>query len=243
MNSPKQSIWLGYDSREAIAFAIARYSIRKFEKYIPIGGLVLADLQAKGLYSRPTTRKINSDGRPQLWDEISKAPMSTEFAISRFLVPHLAESGWALFADSDIVLLNNISRLFDCARSDKALLCVKHDYEPVGLLKMDSQTQTRYKRKNWSSVMLFNCDHPANKALTVELINSVPGRDLHRFCWLEDDLIGDLPAEWNHLIGYSGNNNPSLIHFTDGIPDMAGYEDQPYADYWQLLKPYAVGAL
>jgi lipopolysaccharide biosynthesis glycosyltransferase len=150
-----------------------------------------------------------------------------------------------VFADSDILVMENISNLFACARSDKALMCVKHDYDPSTEIKMNSQIQTRYSRKNWSSVMLFNCDHPSNRKLTVKMVNTLAGRDLHRFCWLSDDEIGDLPPKWNYLVGYSKlkDEKPALIHFTDGLPDMAGYEDQEYADHWRSFRPYAVGAL
>lgn len=244
-DSPRQSIWLGYDSREVAAFAVARYTIRKYQRYIPIYGLVLSDLRSKGLYYRPTEKRINSEGTTQFWDKISDAPMSTEFSNSRFLVPHLARSGWALFADSDIMVMENISKLFESARPDKAVMCVKHDHDPLDDLKMDHQIQTRYHRKNWSSVMLFNCDHPSNKKLTVEMVNALPGRDLHRFCWLEDREIGELSPRWNYLVNYSDLNGikPALVHFTDGLPDMAGYEHQEYADQWTATLPYAVGAL
>ncbi len=116
----------------------------------------------------------------------------------------------------------------------KAVYCVKHQYKPVLGIKMDGQIQTAYARKNWSSVMAINCDHSANKALNLELVNTVPGRDLHRFCWLEDDQIGELPLEWNYLVGVSQENvDPNIIHFTLGVPDMSGYEDQPFADEWR----------
>jgi len=175
----KHSIWIGFDPREADAFAVARYSInRHLITPIPIRGVVLSELRARGLYTRPTSRK---DGR--LWDEISEAPMATEFACSRFLVPHLAGSGWALFMDCDMLIGTDLLKLFSLADPSKAIMVVKHNHhQPPEGVKMDGQAQTRYARKNWSSVMLFNCDHPANQALTTELVNSVPGRDLHRFC-------------------------------------------------------------
>jgi hypothetical protein len=111
---------------------------------------------------------------------------------------------------------------------------VKHDHQPQSGMKMDGQIQTSYARKNWSSVCAFNCDHPANKALTFNLVNSVPGRDLHRFCWLKDGEIGELPAEWNWLVGHSDPAvDPALVHFTDGIPTMPGYEDCAFADEWR----------
>jgi hypothetical protein len=111
---------------------------------------------------------------------------------------------------------------------------------------MDGQKQTQYPRKNQSSVMLINCDHPANKALTIEAINTLPGRDLHRFAWLDDAEIGELPVECNYLVGVSKLPDgvlPKIVHFTRGLPDMAGYENQDYAEEWRTLMPYAVGAL
>lgn len=238
------SIWIGYDPREALSFAIAKHSIRKYDRNTPIRGVVLDKLRADGLYWRPTESRINSDGRRQLWDVISDAPMATEFSIARFLVPHLAKEGWALFVDSDVMLRRHIGRLFDHADRTKAVMCVKHDHRPADERKMDGQIQTQYSRKNWSSVMMFNCHHPANALLTVEMINRVPGRDLHRFCWLDDDDIGELPSEWNYLVGHSkSESDPALIHFTAGVPDLPGYENQDFAEDWRAMRPYAVGAL
>jgi hypothetical protein len=226
----KHSIWIGFDPREAAAFAVAKHSInRHLITPIPVRGLVLTDLRTGGLYNRPTSRR---DGR--LWDEISEAPMATEFACSRFLVPRLAGSGWALFMDCDMLVRTDLLKLFSLADPSKAVMVVKHNHQPPEGVKMDGQAQTRYARKNWSSVVLFNCDHPANKALTTELVNSVPGRDLHRFCWLEDDQIGELHCRWNWLVGHSDPIiDPAIVHFTDGIPTMAGYEDCAFAGEWR----------
>jgi len=226
----KQSIWIGFDPREAAAFAVAKHSInRHLITPIPVRGVVLTDLRTGGLYRRPTSRKEGG-----LWDEISEAPMATEFACSRFLVPRLAGSGWALFMDCDMLVRTDLLKLFWLADPSKAVMVVKHNHQPPEGVKMDGQAQTRYARKNWSSVVLFNCDHPANKALTTELVNSVPGRDLHRFCWLEDDQIGELHCRWNWLVGHSDPMiDPAIVHFTDGIPTMAGYEDCAFAGEWR----------
>jgi hypothetical protein len=226
----KHSIWIGFDPREAAAFAVAKHSInRHLITPIPVRGVVLTDLMTGGLYNRPTSRK---DGR--LWDEISDAPMATEFACSRFLVPRLAGSGWALFMDCDMLVRTDLLKLFSLADPSKAVMVVKHNHQPPEGVKMDGQAQTRYARKNWSSVILWNVEHPANKALTTELVNFVPGRDLHRFCWLEDDQIGELDPKWNWLVGHSDPAiNPAIVHFTDGIPTMAGYEDCAFADEWR----------
>jgi hypothetical protein len=226
----KQSIWIGFDPREADAFAVARHSIeRHLITPIPVRGVVLTNLRTGGLYERPTSRR---EGR--LWDDISEAPMATEFACSRFLVPRLAQSGWALFMDCDMLVRTDLLKLFAQADPDKAVMVVKHFHQPEPGIKMDGQAQTRYARKNWSSVVMFNCDHPANAALTMELVNTVPGRDLHRFCWITDDLIGELHPKWNWLVGHSDPEiDPAIVHFTDGIPTMDGYEDCEYADEWR----------
>lgn len=229
--SQRCSIWVGFDPREATAFAVARHSIKHLlTRPIPINGLVLDQLRKAGLYYRPTT----IDGG-KLYDVISAAHMATEFAISRFLVPSLAGSGWALFLDADMLARANLARLFDLADPRYAVMCVKHNHAPVAGLKMDGQVQVAYPRKNWSSFLLFNCDHPANRQLDVALVNCVPGRDLHRLSWIEDDaLIGELGVEWNWLVGHSPpSTSPKVVHFTDGGPWLPGYEDVPYADEWR----------
>jgi lipopolysaccharide biosynthesis glycosyltransferase len=228
--SRKRTVWIGFDPREATAFAVARYSLeRRARTPIKARGLVLDYLRAQGLYTRPTSHR---EGR--LWDDISEAPCSTEFSISRFLVKELAQSGWALFADCDMLFRTDITQLFDQCDSDKAVMVVKHQYDPPEGIKMDGQLQLRYQRKNWSSIMLVNCDHPANKALTVEMVNTLPGRELHRFCWLQDDEIGELDASWNYLVGHTDPEiEPDIVHFTEGIPTMPGYESCDYADEWR----------
>lgn len=231
------SIYIGFDHREAAAFAVCRDSINKWLTLpVPVRGIVLNDLRKLELYTRPTSWK---DG--QLWDDISDAPMSTEFAISRFFTPLLAKTGWALFMDCDMLVRRSLVRLFEQADPKYAVMCVKHDHVPTSIVKMDGQTQTRYARKNWSSFCLFNCDHPANKKLTLEMLNTLPGRDLHRFCWLEDDEIGELSPEWNYLIGErNGGMDPVVAHFTSGGPWMNGYEGVEYADEWtEALEDWA----
>lgn len=226
----KEMLFIGFDPRETDAYAVARHSARaSLNRPVPIRGLVLPELRKKGLYWRPTSRR---DGR--LWDDISEAPMSTEFAISRFLCPILAGTGWALFMDADMLVRKNLDRLFHDADPSKAVIVVKHQYDDQTGVKMDGQAQLPYARKNWSSVMLFNASHPANKALTVEMVNSLPGRDLHRFCWLEDKHIGEMSVEWNWLVGHSDPSvDPSIVHFTLGVPSMDGHENDAYADEWR----------
>ena len=225
-----RSVWIGYTPREADGFAVARASLRRHaSEPVLVMALNLHGLRAAGLYRRPTSFRERL-----LWDDISEAPMATEFACSRFLVPHLAVNGWALFMDCDVLVRRDICDLFALADPSKAVMCVKHEHKPAEGAKMDGQAQTRYARKNWSSLVLYNCDHSANRALTVDLVNSVPGRDLHRFCWLDDDLIGELPVEWNWLAGVSAPcEDPAIVHYTLGVPSMPGCEDAPFASEWR----------
>jgi hypothetical protein len=186
---------------------------------------VLADLIQRGLYRRPI-----EDRHGVMWDVPSDAPMSTQHANARFLVPHLAKDGWALFMDGDMLVRADLATLFDSLDPAFAVYCVQHVHAPPPGLKMDSQIQTRYARKNWSSFMVFNCEHPANRALTLDLVNTAPGRDLHRFCWLPDGAIGELGAEWNFLVPAV---TPKVVHFTEGLPSMPGYEDALFAEEWR----------
>lgn len=249
------SIFIGFDPREAAAFAACRHSIlSRLTQPIPVRGIVLSTLRDAGLYWRETQMRKNATGAVQLFDVISEHPMSTEFAISRFLTPHLAAGthgregaplpahGWAAFCDCDVLATVNMVKLFQQLDPAKAVMCVQHDHRPAEQVKMDGQIQSRYSRKNWSSVMAFNLAHPSNQALTVDLVNRLPGRDLHAFCWLSDDEIGALHPRWNYLVGHSKleDEKPALIHFTDGYPMMPGYETVEFAeDFWRELHAWA----
>lgn len=225
----KHTIWLGYEPRETNAYMVAVASIRRYWPAAPIRPIILDRLRKDGLYRRDMQRHNG-----QIYDVISDAPMSTEFAISRFLTPILAETGWALFMDCDMLVRCDLRDLFALADQTKAVMCVQHEHTPDRMIKMDDQIQLRYGRKNWSSVVLFNCDHPANTMLTTELINALPGRDLHAFSWLSDADIGELGPEWNHLVGISEpHGEPNIVHFTSGIPSMPGYADCPFSDEWR----------
>lgn len=227
-----RSIYIGADPREEDALDVClRSMLRAGDGGAHIAPLVLNDLITAGWYSRPTSRR---DGH--LWDDISGAPMSTEFAISRFLVPALACEGWALFMDCDVLIRGDLAALFALADPSFAIQVVQHDHRPSEAVKMDGQAQLAYPRKNWSSVVLWNVEHPANRRLTPAMVNSLPGRDLHRFCWLRDDEIGALPGRWNHLVGVDAPDpDAQIAHFTLGVPSMAGYEDCEFADEWRAL--------
>lgn len=231
----KRSIFIGWDPREAAAFAVCRHSIKRhLSQDIPVHGLVLDDLKAKGLYQRPMEWRKSALDKPIMWDVISDAPMSTEHANARFLVKHLAQEGWALFCDGDVLWRHDPVELFNSLDPKYAVYCVKHRHEPPPGIKMDGQEQTRYARKNWTSVLAINCDHVANRSLTLDVVNKAPGRDLHRLFWIADCDIGELDPSWNYLVGHTDPSiEPKAVHFTDGVPDMAGYESVEYADVWR----------
>jgi hypothetical protein len=114
---------------------------------------------------------------------------------------------------------------------DKALLVCKHDYVPQGERKFLDQVQTRYPRKNWSSLMLFN--NECCRALTPDYVNSASGLELHRIAWVADALIGELALEWNWLVGeYPYNPAARIVHFTLGGPYFGEYRQQDYAEEW-----------
>lgn len=244
------SIWIGYDPREASCFAVARSSAkRRLTTPVKINGLVLDRLQARKLYARPMewrTRSRFGDWQhiqTQLWDVVSDAPMSTEFACSRFLVPHLAGKGLALFVDCDVLFRVNPMEVFAAHEDGAAVSVVKHDFRPTNKTKMDGQQQTSYSRKCWSSVMVFDCDHPANKKLTLDMVNTRRGLDLHNFCWLEDQEIGSLPDRFNYLVGHSvlpPEEEPAIVHWTSGAPCIDGYQNAEYAnEFWGELTSWA----
>lgn len=209
----KNEIYIGYDPREDAAYKVCKNSILS-RATGDVRVLALALPNITDIFTRPIEER---DGK--LWCPISEAPMSTEFAISRFAVPFLEDKGWHLFMDCDMICTTDIQELFALADNRYAVMVVKHKQETGSDTKMDGQVQTYYSRKNWSSVVLWNCEHPAHKRLTLNDLNSWPGRDLHAFKWLEDEEIGELPKEWNHLVGVNPPNpDAKIIHYTLGGP-------------------------
>jgi lipopolysaccharide biosynthesis glycosyltransferase len=221
-------VFIGYDSREPEAYAVAESSLlRRASIPVSVTPLNAQRLAEHGLLRRPT------DLRGQRYDIPSNATASTEFAISRFLVPFLAQTGWALFVDSDVVFLGDVAELQALADPRYAVMCVQHTDLHAAGLKMDQQVQTIYQRKNWSSVMLFNCDHPANRRLSLVDVQERRGFDLHQFYWLHDAEIGALPAEWNWLVGVQEKPaTPKIAHFTLGGPFLPGWQGAEHDEIW-----------
>lgn len=211
----KARVFVGFDSKEVVAYHVFCQSILE-KSSIPVEFLPV---------SLSTLGSVFTRERNQL--------QSTEFSFSRFLVPYLSNfEGWSLFADCDMLMRTDIATLWDLRDDRYAAMCVKHDYTPKIETKFLGQTQTKYEKKNWSSVMLFNCAKCT--ALTPDYVNSATGLELHQFKWLDDDrLIGEIPRRWNHLAGYDPfENDVSIVHYTIGGPFYDEFKDCSYSTEW-----------
>lgn len=216
-------IYIGWDSREPIAYDVAKASIEKHASIdVKITPIKLEQLVDQGAY----TREI---------DPLA----STEFTYSRFFTPWLAGyKGWALFCDCDFLFFGDVAELLQYRDPSKAVACVHHDYTPKEGLKMDGKVQTSYPRKNWSSFMLFNCEHPSTRKLTPELINRESGAYLHRLQWADNSEIGEIPVEWNWLEGWNdkpAQGYPKAAHFTNGGPWFKDWQNVDYASEWKTF--------
>jgi len=212
-------IFIGWDSREEDAYKVCVHTIKKHaSKDVEIVPLKRDELIKQGLYTRDEGGNV-----------------STEFAYTRFLTPHLTGyKGWALFIDCDFLFTRDVAELFSLADPQYAVMCVQHDYTPSAAIKMDGQKQVAYPRKNWSSCVLWNCGHPANAIITPDIVNTETGAFLHRFQWLSDNLIGELPLEWNWLEGEyeKPDEIPAVIHYTNGGAWFKECQDVDYAQEW-----------
>jgi hypothetical protein len=210
-------IFIGYDPREAVAFNVLSHSIQtRASQPVAIVPLVLAQL------------------KDVMWRQRDSL-QSSDFSFSRFLVPHLCGyEGWAVFMDCDMLVLDDMAKLWALRDENFAVQCVKHDHQPSEDTKFLGEKQTRYEKKNWSSVMLFN--NARCTALTPDYVNTASGLELHRFRWLGDDgLIGEIPPRWNHLVDYDPAlpvDQLSNIHFTTGGPYFEEYKECGYAELW-----------
>jgi hypothetical protein len=214
-------IYIGWDRREPEAYDVAKFSLeRRSSIPVAVTPIKLDELRAKGLYRR------------------AEDPLaSTEFTYSRFLTPLLAGfEGWAVFCDCDFLWLGDVAGLLPFTREPKAVFCVQHDYRPTETTKMDGAVQTVYPRKNWSSLMLFNCSHPAVRGLTADVVNRESGAYLHRMQWVADADIGALPEEWNWLEGWNKKppqGAPKAVHFTRGGPWFKEWQHVEYGELWR----------
>ena len=208
-------VFIGYDPREAITYSVLEHSIQRHASQ-PVSITPLALNQLSDIYSR------------------ERNPLqSTDFSFTRFLTPYLSNfEGWSVFMDCDMIVRDDIAKLFALADDKYAVQVVKHDHRPKEETKFLGAPQSKYQKKNWSSVMLFN--NAKCKALTPEYVNTASGLELHQFKWLEsDELIGEIPHRWNHLVAYDEpEKDVSLVHYTVGGPYFNEYKDCEFADEW-----------
>ncbi|MHA1539821.1 MAG: glycosyltransferase [Alphaproteobacteria bacterium] len=208
-------IFIGYDTQEVVAFHVLSHSIIKHASQ-PVSIIPVARHQLKDSFSR------------------TRNPLeSTEFSFSRFLVPHLSNyEGWAIFMDCDMLFRSDIAKLWKLRDENYAVQVVQHEHCPKEETKFLGATQTRYEKKNWSSVMLFN--NAKCTALTPDFVNTASGLELHQFKWLENDRnIGALPQKWNHLVDYHAYDpDAANVHFTAGGPYFEEYKNCDYAAEW-----------
>ena len=234
------TVFVGYDPREHVAAEVCAYSIRRWSP-LPVQMLKWDDPLVRKVYRRPYHRE-----HTQYVDDVTGAPFSTQFSFTRFLVPYLSNyKGWSLFCDCDFLFTAPISELFALADEQYAVMCVQHRHDPAELKKMDGVQQTRYRRKNWSSLVLWNCGHPSNRKCRPGEVNRMPGLWLHGFDWLDDAEIGELPVEWNYLVGTNTAKEcpePKGIHYTLGGPWFNDCQGVEYADEWRTTMSQMVDA-
>jgi len=212
-------IFIGYDPVESVAWHTMAHSIFS-RSSVPVAIVPVNIANLKHVFTRKRDAK-----------------QSNEFSLTRFLVPHLcAHEGLAAFFDCDMLLRTDVANLFEFASNDpsKAVHVVKHDYEPRDNVKYLNAIQYSYPRKNWSSVVLWNCGHPANRALTPEFVNTASPMELHRFQWLADEEIGSLDRRWNWLVGEYADPpaDVSNVHWTIGGPYFREYENADFSKEW-----------
>ena len=245
MKKQPNTVYIGYDPREDVAYEVLKFTIERIAvdnvRIVPIRRDVV---ERMCIYNR---KYDVVDG--QYIDQIDGRPFSTDFSFTRFLVPALnMYQGWALYMDCDMYLRTDINELFEEYNMDYyPLYCVKHEYTPGDGTKMDGRSQANYRRKNWSSLMLWNCGHELNKRLTVHDVNNQPGSWLHGFEWLpeKDSDIGTIDENW-----LDGHSDPELkaknVHFTTGGPWFKDWQckrpiDGMYAAEWNGDYTYLAG--
>lgn len=223
-------VFIGYDRSEVDAYRVCSFSLSRHCS-IPtcIFPLDRNALTKIGVYSREVdySRGVQTD-------KSDGKPFSTEFSFTRFLCPSLTQfQGWALFVDCDFLFTADFASVWN-SRDDKyAVMVVKQEHNPKELVKMDGVVQTQYRRKNWSSLILWNCGHPSNSVLTPKEVNIRPGSWLHGFEWLQDYEIGDIDKRWNYLHNAVDKELPYAIHYTAGGPWHKEYQNCAYANEWR----------
>lgn len=216
-------IFIGYDVQEATNYHVLSHSILRNARS-PVSITPVARHMLDAIFTR------------------KRGPLeSTDFSISRFIVPWMCDyKGRALFMDSDMLVRCDIAELFELAAWGPPVCVCKHEYIPKGEHKKTGAVQTKYNRKNWSSLMLF--DGALCQRLTPHYVNTAHGLALHQFEWA-DDSVGSIPLEWNWLVGeYPENPEAKILHFTLGTPFYVENQDTSEAQIWLDELELAVGS-
>lgn len=208
------TIFIGYDTKEPVAYHVCSNSIIRTSTS-PVNIVPLA------LHTLKDYTETHNDG-------------SNQFVYSRFLIPALMNyNGWAVYIDGDMIVREDITKLLNLRDDSKSVMVVKHNYKTKTNTKYLGAKNEDYPRKNWSSVILWNCSSISNRKLSPEFIQQSTGSELHRFSWLTDNEIGEIPVEWNWLADeYGPNPNAKLVHYTLGTPCFDDYKDTPMASDW-----------
>ena len=214
MNDTALKVFVGFDEKEAVVFHTCVQSIIEHCK-VPVS------IHPLNLKMFQNYKETHSDG-------------SNNFIYSRFLVPYLNNfDGKALFLDGDMIVNDDLNNLFEQFDDKYAVQVVKHDYKTKYPVKYLGHKNDDYPKKNWSSVILFNCSHPKNKILTPKLIESAKGSYLHRFSWLDDKEVGEISKEWNYLVlEYPETTKAKIFHYTVGAPCFSDFNYGKEATIW-----------
>jgi hypothetical protein len=220
-------IFVGWDPRDDLAANVCVFSLREKTPLVKAKFLREHELRRDGVYRREYMVKENG----QMIDNGDFKPFSTQFSFTRFLTPNISECEYSVFVDADFLFRHDIRHMLEKIDPEKVVSVVKHNHVPTEEIKMDGMIQTRYHRKNWSSLMVFN-NKKARECISVADVTEHTGAWLHGFKWVHDDDIGEIDPAWNWLNGYSDKLiEPAAVHFTLGTPDMIG-NDIAYASEW-----------
>ena len=222
-------VYVGYDPKESISWHVFVQSIMETSS---------SPLSIHPIYLK---------NYKEIFNRVSDPKQSNEFSFSRFLVPYLQNyQGTAIFMDCDMLMRTDINELYKIGRMhpEKAVHVVQHDYEPKEKIKYLGQAQHAYPRKNWSSAVVWNCGHKANKNVTPDFVNNGTGAELHRFSWLKDEEIGSLDVGWNWLVGEYVNPDQKInvknVHWTVGGPYFNEYRDVEFSEEWREMEKIAL---
>jgi hypothetical protein len=226
---------LGWDWRDHAAYQVAVQSILT---HTP-GPLFIEPIYGAKLRPEVYWRSYRVDSLGQMWDGIDGKPFSSDFSFARFAVPIIEDhtaGGPVIYMDPDVLVKADLRDLVAAADPRASVSVVKHDHKPTETTKMGGLLQTRYERKNWSSVMVFNPE--LCEGLTPFALNNWSGQALHAMHWAYD--IGELPAAWNWL---EGSDDPDaeafIIHYTRGTPDMVTKKMRDEDAWWYTLHEAA----